>query len=250
MQHHDYLSKRFSTINKLYDNGLEKLQQLNICVIGIGGVGSWCVEGLVRSGLNNITIIDPDNIAISNTNRQIHALDFNYGKSKVLAMQERIVSINNYCKINIIDDFITTDNIENYLNQYKFHFIIDATDDILAKIAISIFCHKYKIPFVVCGAAGGKTDALALKLDLLSNAQHDKLLAKLRYSLRKAHGYGDKINIKCLFCAQQINPSTCSLPINTNAGFALSCSGYGSSVGITATMGFMLSQYALNILLK
>jgi len=239
----EYINKRFSGINRIYkEDSLEKLSKKKVAVIGIGGVGSWCVEGLVRSGIGNITLFDFDNISISNTNRQLHAVSENYGKPKTLAMQERIYSINRYCNVEIIEEFINADNIE--LLKHNFDYIIDASDDIKAKIEIAVFCTAFKIPFIICGAAGGKKDPRLIKINILSNVQYDPLLAKLRYILRKKNNFGEKIKIDCIYSTEAKNN-----PNKMCFSAGLSCDGYGSVVGITASMGFMAAQYALNSLL-
>ena len=244
----DYIQKRFNGIDKIYKQGtLNLLASKHICVIGIGGVGSWTVECLVRSGVGNLTLIDFDNIGISNTNRQIHALSDNYGKNKIDVMKERILKINQQCTVNLIEDFISPDNIEQIMNMYNFDYIIDATDDIKAKTSIAIYCLKNKLPFILCGGAGGKKNPHLIKVDKLSNVEHDPLLAKLRYILRKKYGFKEKININCLYSYEQKQNKLLPQQENIiNTCGKLSCDGYGSLVGITATMGFMLGQYVLN----
>jgi tRNA A37 threonylcarbamoyladenosine dehydratase len=170
-------------------------------------------------------------------------------------MKERILKINQHCNVNLVEDFISPDNISSIMQNQKFDYIIDATDDIKAKTCILLYGLKNKIPFVICGSAGGKKDASLIKWDKLSNVQHDPLLAKLRYILRKQHGFKEKININCLYSSepkqnkkstiQNLN-NTDNNSIQTNSCGGLSCDGYGSLVGITATMGFMLGQYVLN----
>jgi tRNA threonylcarbamoyladenosine dehydratase len=248
-----YRKNRFNGIETIYGASyFENLQHKHICIIGIGGVGSWVTECLARSGVGNITLIDLDHITISNTNRQIHALEGNYGKSKILAMQERIHQINCMCCVHMIDDFVTPNNISNIMQihtkTYAYDYIIDATDDIQAKQTICLYALQQNIPFIICGAAGGKTNPCSINIDLLSNVTHDPLLAKLRYVLRKQHQFSQRITIECIYSTQPIQKNCPTSSSSTkSAGSALACAGmYGSVVGITATMGFILGQHVLN----
>jgi tRNA threonylcarbamoyladenosine dehydratase len=249
----EYINKRFSGLNKLYSpqsnqspqslDVLEILKNKKICIIGVGGVGSWVAEFLARSAIGSITLIDFDNISLSNANRQVHACDENYGKSKVQAMKQRIYSINKQCKVNVIEEFISAENIY-ILN--GFDYIIDACDDIKAKISIAQYCLQKKIKIIVCGAAGGKIDPCKLKIDKLHNVIQDPILAKIRYSLRKNYGYTEKINLQCVYSSEQVKKPVQKSCITGG----LSCDGYGSSVCITSGMACILAQTVLNILMK
>jgi len=132
-----------------------RIQNASIAVIGIGGVGSWSAEALARSGVGRLTLIDMDHVSESNINRQLHALTTTLGQSKVLAMQERIQLINPACNLRTIDDFVTPENIETLL-PLDLDFLIDATDQVSAKVALAAWCLKHGKPLVMVGAAGGK----------------------------------------------------------------------------------------------
>lgn len=263
--------RRFGGVRRLYgDAGLAKFQLAHIVVIGIGGVGSWAAEAMARNAVGRITLIDLDNIAESNFNRQLHAVDSNIGKPKVSAMRERILSINPSCKLTEIEDFVTPENIENLLN-FQMDGIVDCIDDAKAKAALAAFCSTKKIPLIMTGGAGGRLDPTRIKTADLANVINDKLLSKVRNILRKDFGFPKgkdginakqiKMNVLCVY-----SDELASMPLGANihaaAGDAdlascdldtsitgLNCAGYGSSVCVTAPMGFAAAALMLNQLL-
>src|SRR5574343_644397 len=185
----DDLERRFAGIARLYGTeGAQKLWNSHACVVGIGGVGSWCVEALARMGIRNITLIDLDVIAESNVNRQIHAIESNFGKAKVEAMRGRIAEINPICQVTCIDDFLTPQNVGDVIKK-DCSFVIDAIDQVRAKVALIAHCVKERMPVISCGAAGGKIDPFRLQSKDLAFTTQDPLLAKVRASLRREHGF-------------------------------------------------------------
>lgn len=258
--------RRFGGVRRLYgDEGLAKLQAAHVLVIGIGGVGSWAAEALARNAIGRLTLIDLDNIAESNFNRQIHALEANIGKAKVTAMHERILQINPLCKVREIEDFVTPENINTALGANiragVANVIIDATDDVKAKVAIAVFCKEKQISLVMAGAAGGRLDATKIQTADLSAVQGDKLLAKVRNVLRKDFNFpkasntkkSAKFGIRCVFSDEQVLKPM-SLQANNDAGVCettdsaitgLNCAGYGSSVCVTAPFGFIAADLAI-----
>lgn len=149
---------RFGGVKRLYGaTGLEKLTNSHIAIIGIGGVGSWVAEALARTAVGEITLIDLDDVCITNTNRQIHATNSTVGQEKVSVMQQRIESINADCRCHAIEDFITPDNVKEYLVN-NFDYVIEATDSVQAKAAIIAHCKRTKIPIITIGGAGGQID--------------------------------------------------------------------------------------------
>ncbi|MEQ1766304.1 MAG: tRNA threonylcarbamoyladenosine dehydratase [Methylotenera sp.] len=253
------IARRFGGVSRLYGaQGLTKLQAAHICVIGIGGVGSWAAEALARNAVGTITLIDLDNIAESNVNRQLHAVEGAFGKAKVTAMAERIKLINPSAEVIVIEDFVTPENVNVMLNQ-PYSGIIDCIDDAKAKAAIASFCQQKGIPLVMTGAAGGRLDATLIKQADLSEVSHDKLLAKVRNLLRRDFGFSNghsakgksaKFGIECIYSDEEIiKPDRiCGVGDNTITG--LNCAGYGSSVCVTAPFGFaaagLLITRALN----
>jgi tRNA threonylcarbamoyladenosine dehydratase len=191
-------ARRFGGIARLYGpQALERFEHAHVAVIGIGGVGSWVAEALARSAIGRLTLIDLDNVAESNTNRQIHALDGNYGKAKVTAMAERIHLIDPACRVTEIEDFIEPDNMDSLLGG-GFDFIVDAIDSVRTKVALIAWCVAHKQPLITIGGAGGQLDPTRLRIDDLAQTIQDPLLSKVRAQLRKAHGFprGPKARFK------------------------------------------------------
>ena len=179
------LERRFGGVARLYGrDGAAALRNAHVCVVGIGGVGSWAAEALARTAVGRLTLIDLDMVAESNTNRQIHALGDIYGKAKVDAMAERLRAINPACKIRCIEDFVTPDNVTTMLDG-DFTAVIDAIDQVRAKVAMIAFCKRRKLRIVIAGAAGGQIDPTQIRVSDLSLTVQDPLLAKVRSTLRR-----------------------------------------------------------------
>lgn len=265
------VDRRFGGVKRLYgDFGLAKLQTAHVVVIGIGGVGSWAAEALARNAIGKITLIDLDNIAESNVNRQIHAVDGAFGKAKITAMNERILSINPSCDVREIEDFVTPENISEILS-FNCNVILDCIDDAQAKVALAGFCKSKKISLIMAGSAGGRLDPTRIKVADLASVTGDRLLAKVRNQLRRDHQFpkasnskkSAKFDVTCVFSDEQaIKPQSnkpeskqsdeaCALDIDNNGASitGLNCAGYGSSVCVTAPFGFTVAQLAINFIL-
>ena len=188
----DY-DRRFSTLARLYgEEGLARLQESHVVVIGIGGVGSWAVEALARSGIGKLTLIDLDNIAESNINRQIHALSSTVGETKVEAMKSRIMEINDRCEVVLVEDFLTIENLSEYLTHPRENsWILDAMDEVRVKAALIAYAKRHRYKIITTGAAGGKTKAEDLMIDDLNATFHDPLCARLKALLRKDYHFPD-----------------------------------------------------------
>ena len=179
-------SRRFGGVERLYGKkALDRFKHAHVCVVGIGGVGSWAAEALGRNAIGKITLIDLDHIAESNINRQIHALTSTLGKSKVLAMKERMLEINPMCEIHIVDDFISHENIETLITSH-FDIVIDAIDQASIKTSLALHALSKKIPLVMTGGAGGRIDPSSIKIADLSLTHGDRLTAKIRHDVKKA----------------------------------------------------------------
>lgn len=246
--------RRFSGIRRLYgEAALEKFRSAHVCVIGIGGVGSWAVEALARNAIGRLTLIDLDNVAESNFNRQIHALEGELGKAKVTAMAERIQSINPDCQVLQIEEFITPENVQELLANVQYDGIIDAIDDAKAKAALAAWCRREKRDLIMAGGAGGRFDATRIKIADVARASGDRLLSKVRNLLRRDYGFpkGEKtkFGIACVYSDEPITrPAQCE---GDDKGLnGLSCAGYGSSVCVTAAVGFAAAGHVLNTLAK
>jgi tRNA A37 threonylcarbamoyladenosine dehydratase len=252
------LTRRFGGVARLYgDAAALRFAAARVAVIGIGGVGSWAAEAIARSGVGDITLVDLDHIAESNTNRQIHALGDAYGRTKVEAMAERIVAINPAARVHCVDDFVTEQNAAAML-EGGFDVVIDCIDQVLAKAALVAQCRAQRIAVVTCGAAGGRLDPTRIRTDDLARAQGDPLLAKLRYRLRRAYrfpaesagGRIRKFGVTAVFSDEPVRKpvASCAVPGEQASPQGLSCAGYGSAVTVTAPMGFAAAAVALNVL--
>lgn len=245
-------ARRFGGVARLYGTeGLARLQTSHICVIGIGGVGSWAAEALARNAVGTITLIDLDHVAESNINRQLHAVDGELGKAKTTAMAERIKRINPAVNIIEIEDFIGAENISQLLNN-RYDGIVDCIDDAKAKMALAAYCKQHKIPLVMTGGAGGRLDPTRIQYADLANVTGDRLLAKVRNGLRRDHGFpkgsdSKKAKTKSLLFGittvysdePVIQPDAAACDVDGNHSITgLNCAGYGSSVCVTAPFGF------------
>lgn len=254
----DYDS-RFGGIARLYgQQAYEILQKSHVCIIGVGGVGSWAAESLARSGIGEITLIDHDDIAMSNINRQIHSLSDTVDQSKVETMAQRIKQINPQCKINIIDDFISETNCQKYLLK-SYDYVVDAIDSIKFKCAIIYYCKRNKIPIITTGGAGGLTDPTLISVTDLAKTWNDPLAAKVRSRLRHQYNYTKNpkrpFGIKCVYSTQQQQYPTDDGGVEYAKpevkGVRLDCaSGFGSATQVTATFGFVATAKVIEDLLK
>jgi len=236
-------TRRLGGIARLYgEQGLLGIRASHVVVVGIGGVGSWAAEALARSGVGQLTLIDLDVVAESNLNRQAHATLATLGCNKVDAMRDRILSFAPDCRLTLVDDFVTPENVTQLLPSGA-NYVIDAIDQVRAKAALVAHCVAIGLPVVVCGGAGGKTDASKLTTSDLALTAHDALLSKLRATLRKDYDFprGDKrFRVSAVFSAE---PQTGSAE---DGGAGLACAGYGSAMHMTASMGLMAAGIVLD----
>lgn len=251
--------QRFSALRRLYgDTSYFHLATIHICIVGIGGVGSWVVEALARSGIGQITLIDYDEVAESNINRQLPALSSTLGEKKCSVMQQRIKDINPDCKVDVIDDFLTTENLQDYLSR-EYDAVIDAIDSIKFKAAMIYYCKRNKIPIVTTGGAGGLSDPTQIKVADLAKTYNDPLAAKVRSRLREDYNFTRNtkrsFGVECVFSSQQqLYPKkdgTVSHEKPGVHGVSLDCQfGYGTSSMITASFGFFAASRAISKVLK
>jgi tRNA A37 threonylcarbamoyladenosine dehydratase len=210
-------------------------------VAGLGGVGSWAAEALARTGIGHLVLVDFDHIAESNTNRQLHALEGQYGKAKVQAMGERMMQINPEIQLTICDEFLEPGKIDAVVPENA--LVLDATDSVQTKIALVIWATQHNRSLVMCGAAGGKTDPTSVRCDDLSRTEQDALLAKVRQGLRQDHGFSrnlkKKIGVRAIYSHE---------PRAGASSGGLACSGYGSTVMVTAACGFAAAAEILNLI--
>ncbi|HEX7156607.1 MAG TPA: tRNA threonylcarbamoyladenosine dehydratase [Burkholderiaceae bacterium] len=264
------LARRFGGISRLYGAaGYEKLRRARIAVAGLGGVGSWAAEALARSGVGSITLIDLDHVAESNANRQIHALGDEFGKAKVLAMAERIALINPWARTLCVEEFVTPDNVQALIRDVD--VVIDCIDQVSAKAALIAHARRLGMGVVTCGAAGGRIDPTRIRCDDLARALGDPLLSKVRYRLRRDYqfpraaagrsggGAGARLprfGVPAVFSDEPVRtalveagPADSGEAPERTAGAPLACAGYGSTVVLTAPLGFAAAARALDWIL-
>lgn len=248
--------QKFSGVERVYGRAaLEKFKRAHVCVIGLGGVGSWAVEALARSAIGQLTLIDLDNVAVSNINRQIQALDDTIGMPKTSALCQRIKSINPQCRVTEIEEFIEPGNIKNLISG-KFAYVIDCTDDFRVKAALCAFCRLKKIKLLTIGGAGGQTQPGKIVLADLSRTEHDSLLTQTRRLLRKNYRFPRNLkrrfDIPCVYSLEQaVYPARDGQITADKSRSAsttgLNCAqGLGSAVTVTASFGMFAAAHVLN----
>jgi tRNA A37 threonylcarbamoyladenosine dehydratase len=247
--------RRFGGIARLYGaEALARFRISHVCVIGVGGVGSWVVEALARSAIGNITMIDLDNLAESNVNRQIHALTDTLGKAKVTALRERIAQINPYCHVTEIEDFVTADNLDLMIGSRAYDYVIDAIDNVRAKTALIAYCREKNIKLITIGGAGGQIDPTKIEIRDLCRTEQEPLLAKVRKRLRAQHGFPrgtkNKFGIDAVFSTEPLrfpeSAEACELDADDQSGITgLNCAGFGSAMVVTASFGLVAASQVL-----
>lgn len=252
--------QRFGGIARLYgEAALLSFHRAHVIVVGIGGVGTWVAEGLARSGVGEITLIDMDDICITNTNRQLHALNSTIGQQKIQVMAARLLDINPELKVNAIDEFLDTDNFTQLIPAAA-DAVIDAIDAAYVKAALISHCKRNKQIILTVGSAGGKRDPRLITSGDLSRTTNDPLLAKTRNTLRRLHHFTRNpkrvFSVEAVYSSEQMTyPSadgnTCQTKSGLEAGTRLDCSGgFGAITMVTATFGFVAVSRALDRLLQ
>lgn len=254
---------RFGGMARLYGRaGLKRLRAAHVLVVGVGGVGSWTVEALARSGVGTITMVDLDEICVSNVNRQLPALDGTIGRPKVEVLAERIRAINPACRIFARQEFFTEDSAERLLapTDPPVDFVVDAIDAVANKCRLIALCRARRLPVIVCGGAGGRRDPTQVRRADLALATHDRLLSEVRKRLRQEHGFppaGKKFGVDCICSAEipvfpQKDGSVCpaaDAPAEPGESRRLNCDwGFGSATHVTGTFGFAAAAAVINAL--
>jgi tRNA A37 threonylcarbamoyladenosine dehydratase len=257
------LERRFGGLKRLYGaRGYARVRGARVAVVGLGGVGSWAVEALARSGVAQLVLIDLDHVSESNVNRQIQALGATLGMSKAEALARRVADIHPGCVVHCIEEFADADNWPGLL-PIEVDAVIDACDQTKAKLALAAWARATRTAFVTCGAAGGKRRAEKLEIDDLHATTHDPLLASLRQRLRSQHGAPrtGKMGVRCVFSRESVAPpepedAVCDVPDGDEAtpevarDNTLNCHGYGSTVVVTASFGMAAAGEVIAQLLK
>ena len=255
------LDPRFGGIARLYGtDALARLQASHMLVVGIGGVGSWVVEALARTGVGKITLIDMDDICVTNTNRQLPAMTGTVGRLKVEVMAERVRAINPDCEVNPVMDFVTEATLPTYLTG-EIDCVVDCIDSVAAKVALIAWCKRRKIPLVTTGGAGGQIDPTQVVVADLSKTVNDPLAAKVRSQLRRAHNFPRadskrSFGVPCVYSSEQLrypmpDGSVCQQKSFVGEGVKLDCAGgFGAVTMVTATFGMVAAAEAVKRVLR
>ena len=256
------VDERFRGIDRLYGVGsAARLGGAHVCVVGIGGVGSWAVEALARSGVGRLTLIDADDVCVSNTNRQLHALEGEYGRAKVEVMAARARAINPAIEVDAIAQFLTTSNMDELLDR-GYDFVLDCCDALRVKVEMIAWCRRRKIPLIVSGSAGGRTDPTLITVRDLSKTEHDAMLAlvrrKLREDFRFPRGPKRYFGVQAVYSLEnvrypQADGSVCGTrsAVGGEAGLKLDCGGgLGAATHVTAAFAFAAVSRVIARLLR
>ena len=241
---------RFGAIGRLYgEHGLARIQKAHICIVGLGGVGSWVVEALARSGIGALTLVDMDEVCLSNVNRQIHALDATIGQSKALALAERIGQITSECLVNVENTYFTEATAERLLTP-NFDYTVDTIDGTKNKCLLIATARKRGLNFITCGGAGGCIDPSRIKICDLARTINDPLLLQVRKRLRSEYGFPNykrqKFKIDCVYSDELPVFPQADGSVNrerqSGEDYRLNCdTGFGSAAYLTGAMGFTLA---------
>jgi tRNA threonylcarbamoyladenosine dehydratase len=243
---------RFGGIRRLYGSeGAERLRRAHVCIVGLGGVGSWAVEGLARSAIGALTLIDMDEVCISNVNRQIHAINGVIGRPKAEVMADRVRAIHPGCQVRAIPEFFGPANAGELL-QAGYDFVFDAIDNLANKCLLIALCRQSQIPVIASGGAGGRRDPSAIRLDDLAFTTNDRLLAAVRRTLRKEHAFPqnprERFDVPCVYSPEPMvyphsDGSICPQP-EPGLDLRRDCeSGYGTASFVTGSFGFLAAGY-------
>jgi len=256
------LRERFGGIDRLYGSGaLQRFDAARVAVVGIGGVGSWAVEAFARSGIGHLTLIDADDLCVSNTNRQLPALEGMYGHSKVEAMAARCRAIHPGIRIDAVQSFLTPSNMEELLGG-GFDLVLDACDSFRTKVVSIAWCRRRKLPMLTVGSAGGRTDPTLIAVRDLSKTEHDAMLALIRKKLREDFNFprGPKryFGVQAVYSLEnvkypQADGTVCGTrpAVAGDAALKLDCGGgLGAATHVTAAFAFAMVSRAIKRLLE
>ncbi len=259
--------RRFGGIGRLYGAAaLARFRSAHVCVVGVGGVGSWVVEALARSAIGRLTLIDLDNVAESNINRQIQALSGTIGQAKVAALAERVGQINPFCQVRQIEDFVGADNLDQMIGGQGYDYVVDAIDSVKAKTALLAYCRARAIPLIMIGSAGGQTDPTQIEVRDLSRTEQEPMLKKVRKLMRTQYafprGLKNKFNVDAVFSMERLvmpeSAEVCGIDAPRDGAAdggagdepaggvtGLNCAGFGSAMVVTATFGMVAAGHLL-----
>jgi tRNA A37 threonylcarbamoyladenosine dehydratase len=256
----DTHAERFQGIDRLYGrDSVLRLSRKHVCVIGIGGVGSWAVEALARSGVGTLTLIDADEVCLSNTNRQLPALDGGYGQPKVRLMAERVRAINPQAQVHALECFLTPSSLDELLDR-GYDLVLDACDAFRVKLETVAWCRRRKLPLVVVGSAGGRVDPTRVRVRDLSRTEHDAMLSLIRKKLRQDFAFPRNpdryFGVPAVYSLENVrypqsDGSVCGTRPQGQEGFRLDCGGgLGAATHITGAFAFAAVGRILERLLE
>ncbi len=250
---------RFDGIKRIYGLGSERIEQAHVLVVGLGGVGSWAVEALARSGIGALTLADPDEVCVSNINRQIQAMEGTIGQSKTDALAHRVRLIHPECRVSVVQKFINETNIETLIDD-DFDYVIDAIDGVMPKAGLIAHCHNRNLPLITCGGSGGKRDPSQIQVVDLADTCHDRLLAFVRKKLRHVFKFPatGPFQIPCVYSPEPVvwpEEKACAEPkendLLAEAGAKLNCDGrLGALTFVTGAFGFHAAAHVVNALVE
>jgi tRNA A37 threonylcarbamoyladenosine dehydratase len=238
---------RFGGVARLYGReALERMARAHVCVIGLGGVGSWIVEALARSGIGNLTLIDLDDVCITNTNRQAPALEGEYGRPKIDVLAERAVRINPACRVTRHHAFLTDATAEDLIHP-GYTFVVDAVDRMTPKALIIARGRELGIEVLTIGGAGGRRDPTRIRVGDLGATSGDMLLRLVRKKLRRSHhwpaGKGHIMGVAAVYSSEPqvfpwANGDICATA-EPGSNLHMDCaSGFGAACFVTGAFGF------------
>ena len=255
-------NERFAGIDRLYGRGaVERLRTRRVAVVGLGGVGSWLVEALARSAVGHLSLIDADDLCLSNTNRQLPALDGGYGRNKAETMAERCRAISPAISLDVVPAFLTPGNLGELLDR-RFDLVLDACDSFRSKVELIAWCRRRKLPVITVGAAGGRTDPTLVRVRDLSRTEHDALLALIRKKLRAEFNFPKSrdryFGVPAVYSLENVkypqpDGSVCGIRprLGPDAALKLDCgAGLGAATHVTGTFAFVAAGKALEVLLR
>ena len=225
------------------EEGIERLQNANILIIGLGGVGSFAAEFLVRSGIGNLTIVDGDTVDITNINRQLPALNSTIGKNKTDVVAERILDINPEINLKKINEFLEPERMEEILTQEKFDYVLDCIDSLSPKLALIITWKRKKIKLVSAMGAGGKTDPSKVMVRDISKTNNCFLAKQIRKKLKKEQIHK---GFRCVFSTEIQDEN--SLKMTDGSNYKKSF--YGTISYMPAIFGLYAAAEVIRFLLK
>ena len=225
------------------EEGIERLQSANILIVGLGGVGSFAAEFLVRSGIGNLTIVDGDTVDITNINRQLPALSSTIGKNKTDVVAERILDINPEINLKKINEFLEPERMEEILTQEKFDYVLDCIDSLSPKLALIITCKRKKIKLVSAMGAGGKTDPSKVMVRDISKTNNCFLAKQIRKKLKKEQIHK---GFRCVFSTEIQDEN--SLKMTDGSNYKKSF--YGTISYMPAIFGLYAAAEVIRFFLK